>query len=131
MALIKCEECNNEVSDKAVACPKCGAPVSVTAQDPTDLGRIRVVTTTEAHLEQDAELVRGFWGVIILVGAAAWISHLLFGSTGAWIGGILSFAFCLAKKSNRNLFLRGFIFKFVPLVIAIALIVWSVSRVFQ
>lgn len=27
MALIKCEECGNEISTKAEACPKCGAPV--------------------------------------------------------------------------------------------------------
>lgn len=27
MALIKCSECNNEVSDKAISCPKCGAPI--------------------------------------------------------------------------------------------------------
>jgi hypothetical protein len=27
MALIKCNECGNDVSDKAPACPKCGAPV--------------------------------------------------------------------------------------------------------
>jgi uncharacterized membrane protein YvbJ len=27
MALIKCTECDNEVSDKASACPKCGAPI--------------------------------------------------------------------------------------------------------
>ena len=33
MALIKCPECNNEVSDKASACPKCGAPL--TASNPT------------------------------------------------------------------------------------------------
>ena len=28
MALIKCNECNNEVSDKATSCPKCGAPIA-------------------------------------------------------------------------------------------------------
>ena len=28
MALIKCEECGNEVSTKAVACPKCSAPLT-------------------------------------------------------------------------------------------------------
>lgn len=28
MALIKCVECGNEVSDKANACPRCGAPVA-------------------------------------------------------------------------------------------------------
>ena len=29
MALINCHECGNQVSDNAVACPKCGAPVLV------------------------------------------------------------------------------------------------------
>jgi TM2 domain-containing membrane protein YozV len=27
MALIKCSECNKEVSDKATSCPGCGAPI--------------------------------------------------------------------------------------------------------
>lgn len=27
MAIIKCPECQNEVSDKAAACPKCGCPI--------------------------------------------------------------------------------------------------------
>lgn len=27
MALINCSECGNEISDKAIACPKCGSPV--------------------------------------------------------------------------------------------------------
>lgn len=29
MALINCIECNREVSDRAAACPHCGAPVAV------------------------------------------------------------------------------------------------------
>src|SRR5436305_179802 len=28
MAVIKCEECGREISDKALGCPGCGAPVS-------------------------------------------------------------------------------------------------------
>lgn len=28
MALIKCEECGKEVSDKAKACPNCGCPIA-------------------------------------------------------------------------------------------------------
>ena len=28
MALIKCSECQKEISDKAVACPNCGSPVN-------------------------------------------------------------------------------------------------------
>ncbi len=31
MALIKCLECGNDVSDKASACPKCGAPATAQA----------------------------------------------------------------------------------------------------
>ena len=27
MALIKCVECGNDVSDKAITCPKCGMPL--------------------------------------------------------------------------------------------------------
>jgi len=34
MALTKCSECGREVSDKAVSCPQCGAPVAA-AQPPT------------------------------------------------------------------------------------------------
>lgn len=30
MALINCPECNNEVSDKANSCPKCGCPIQPT-----------------------------------------------------------------------------------------------------
>lgn len=38
MALLKCSECSNEVSDKAVSCPKCGNPLQATAsQPPVDL----------------------------------------------------------------------------------------------
>ena len=28
MALINCDECNKEVSDKAASCPHCGAPIA-------------------------------------------------------------------------------------------------------
>lgn len=46
MALIKCPECNKEVSDKAVSCPNCGLPLNSVAENsgilefpelPTDL----------------------------------------------------------------------------------------------
>lgn len=31
MALVRCSECSREVSDKAIVCPNCGAPVDVDA----------------------------------------------------------------------------------------------------
>lgn len=38
MALIKCNECQKEISDKAEACPNCGTPINqrrITAPRPT------------------------------------------------------------------------------------------------
>jgi hypothetical protein len=34
MALISCSECRGQVSDKAAACPHCGAPVTFVAVEP-------------------------------------------------------------------------------------------------
>jgi uncharacterized OB-fold protein len=33
MALIKCSECGQEISDMAIACPKCGKPTGVKEPD--------------------------------------------------------------------------------------------------
>ncbi len=44
MALIKCSECGKEVSDKATACPNCGAPPSSgLARQRRDNAPVRVV----------------------------------------------------------------------------------------
>lgn len=46
MALIKCNECGNEVSDKAMSCPKCGAPIA-SAQETKAAGtQIKTVQET-------------------------------------------------------------------------------------
>lgn len=34
MALINCPECNNEISDKAVSCPKCAFPINQQTSKP-------------------------------------------------------------------------------------------------
>lgn len=34
MALVKCQECGKEISDKAPVCPQCGAPVDEGAVSP-------------------------------------------------------------------------------------------------
>ena len=47
MALIKCTECNSEVSDKASACPKCGAPINH-----SKIAEQRAAVT-QSHLSQD------------------------------------------------------------------------------
>jgi hypothetical protein len=48
MALIKCSECNREISDKAATCPGCGAPVAnrVAAASPPSTVRYERETDT-------------------------------------------------------------------------------------
>ncbi len=54
MALIECYECNGKVSDKASACPHCGAPVQVhqeSANNPAE-GKTAEATQKAADIQQ-------------------------------------------------------------------------------
>lgn len=52
MALIKCSECGREISDKAEACPGCGAPVSVTVKQQSQV-------VTDVHYNRSTDTFRG------------------------------------------------------------------------
>ena len=41
MALIKCPECGKEISDKALACPNCGCPITASTQKSIPISFIR------------------------------------------------------------------------------------------
>ena len=45
MALIKCEECGKEVSNKAASCPNCGAPISTLKE--TKATGVQLITIQE------------------------------------------------------------------------------------
>ena len=45
MALIKCEECGKEVSEKAASCPNCGNPINKTTES-----KVLVYGYTESYL---------------------------------------------------------------------------------
>ncbi len=49
MALIQCSECGREISDKATACPGCGAPASAMAEGPPKTG------SSPSHITYDAQ----------------------------------------------------------------------------
>ena len=50
MALIKCPECGTEVSDKAIACPKCAYPIAEIAN--RGKIRIKVYPQSEYYVQQ-------------------------------------------------------------------------------
>ena len=58
MALIECEECGHQVSNKAQECPKCGAPVSGTDVGPSideERQRAEVLTRAKEEAKQEIE----------------------------------------------------------------------------
>lgn len=62
MALIQCSECNNTVSNKAVACPHCGAPVARAATEYAAIGtRVSTVQETSKRLKLNILFSALFW----------------------------------------------------------------------
>lgn len=85
MALIKCAECGKEVSDKAEACPGCGAPISGATSSPVSLN-----PTSHANVTRTGAKWEGMGFILIilgmLVGMAASPPLSTLGGTAAVIG---------------------------------------------
>lgn len=78
MALIKCSECNKDVSDKAPFCPNCGAPIK-----PADDTTVGVATSSDKPVQIEPVLVSKNWKRVKLIGWGIIIfGFLLFGSSG-------------------------------------------------
>jgi hypothetical protein len=88
MALIKCSECGKEVSDKATACPNCGAP-------PASEGR------TRQHRDNTpVRVVRADWRWEA-IGALLVIGGLIAGIAGAssgWLVLIVGFVIFIISR---------------------------------
>ena len=63
MALIECGECGKQISDKAVSCPGCGAPVSTGIT--TDNNVVQPKIATEAKHKQGSSPIT--FGIVALV----------------------------------------------------------------
>lgn len=60
MALIKCTECDREVSDKASSCPGCGSPIAAT---PETTKPVRVKTSEDNFMTRS----RGCADVLLIL----------------------------------------------------------------
>jgi hypothetical protein len=47
MALVKCSECKRDISDKAVACPGCGAPTATVEQQAPAVSHVKYIEGSE------------------------------------------------------------------------------------
>lgn len=70
MALIKCSECGREISDKAEACPGCGAPVEVAVVPPEGQAEHVVPAPFDANAQKHAQR-QVYIGVLIVIAVVA------------------------------------------------------------
>lgn len=84
MALIKCPECERDLSSKATACPHCGYPIERTAQGPR---RVQIIEQTGRRWKA----VRALGWLLISVGAVVLVAELAAddsrdAAVGVWTG---------------------------------------------
>ena len=67
MALIKCPDCQGEVSDQAAACPRCGHPIATTARPAAAAqGGVDTARILDAKLNEAAAMARQRGGRIVV-----------------------------------------------------------------
>lgn len=96
MALIKCDECGKEISNKAPSCPNCGNPVlPVAANNERTIVVKDVVTTQGTAKSYKAQMLIGFalmgFGVIMMLNQS--------GTVGGWSFAIGLITFLAARAS--------------------------------
>ena len=71
MALVKCPECEGNISDRAVFCPHCGFPIAENEPEPA------------YELEQGRPEESGFAGLLRMLAVISWIGGLIIAVVGA------------------------------------------------
>lgn len=100
MAMIKCKECDKEISDKAGACPHCGAPLAAQpAAAPNAIAcpkcNIQLVPLTKPV----SVSLAGFFGIaFVIVGLFALLFSPVFGIVTILVGVTIS-TFFRAKQT--------------------------------
>jgi uncharacterized membrane protein YvbJ len=73
VALIKCSECGHEVSNKATACPKCGAPIADAS-----------VNTPTQTVQQTSKTLKAHYaiaGIIFFIGLIWLIFNIVYAAS--------------------------------------------------
>lgn len=105
MALIKCSECGREISDKAAACPGCGAPILASGAPATPIERGPEETLLLVHraIFRENPIV-----LLVLIGIPLAVA-----------------GFALAQRSEKAVLISGI---GLSLVLGLFFVMWLVSR---
>ena len=104
MALTKCPECQSEVSDKALTCPRCGFPLRKVASSESDVNKI-----VEKKI-QTIQLTSKKWKRMKLI----FVPMLIFGSF-IFLSNLFALSLPGGEPSTEGLVLSGILF-FVGLI---------------
>ena len=76
MALIKCSECGHMISDRAKACPKCGAPINASNQE-TDAFNQGLNDKCETREQRNKLALVAIIALVLLglLGIGGWLWH--------------------------------------------------------
>lgn len=126
MALIKCSECGNEISDKAVVCPHCGAANAMgrgTASNGNPMHQTIIVQ--QEPKKSNGAGTAGF--VLAILGFVfSWVPFL---GWVLWLLGLI-FSFVGVLKAPRGLAIAGLCITFISLIILI-LFVGALAAIFS
>lgn len=97
MALIKCQECGKEISDKAEVCPHCGNPINQEAQ---------TINATEKTTKKSSKNVKAIIAVVAIVAIAGGIfisQNVLFGKDKGAFDLIMKYSSTFKNPSSIQL----------------------------
>ena len=118
MALISCPECATSVSDRALACPKCGCPIakpSAVSADVPSPAPAQVVTVSKS---------RGVYIILGLLFGVLGIHDFYAGYNGRGATKFVLVAFCFFMDSTTP---GGFI---ITRLVAGIMAIWTVFQLF-
>lgn len=70
MALIECSECHKQISDKAVACLHCGAPIASATTNPPEKPTAPTVSNSKPTAKKTSPLT--WLALVLIVAASVW-----------------------------------------------------------
>ena len=87
MAIIKCPECQNEISDKALSCPKCGYPIaSETVNSQTHTAETQTSHTPEDDKEETVYTAQKNSNEVAVMSGLFFVVFIILVSINRWIG---------------------------------------------
>ena len=121
MALISCPECSTSVSDKAIACPKCGCPIAKPTASATSTERTTAPATTVVTVSKS----RGVYIILGLLFGVLGIHDFYAGYNGRGAAKFCLLAFCFFMDATTP---GGFV---VTRLVAAIMALWTLFQLFM